>query len=174
MSKFKKFGGIILLTLCLTSASKLCGAEALAQGSIEEPVSVKSVFSYEQVSELKKYIKEEFDVLYGHNGEITKLREERDQQKIRAERYKSKLEARKDYISPRDVQAAVNIERLALVTEFNKYLIEYSQSTEGKDKKLSHVNLTQMFQKFINLQLSVNLNNPGEVTVAQSAIQSKK
>ena len=173
MVKFKKLIVVSFLAICLSSGFRVCAVEAA-----QLPTSAV-VFSDEQVNEIKKYIHEEFEKLCAQksagdaNEEVTKLREELAKQKKRAHSYKHKLDAKKDHVSPQDVQATVNKEKLALISEFSKYMAEFSNAAENKDKKLRHVDVSKMFQKFINLNLSLTLTNPGEVTVAQSAIQGK-
>ncbi len=134
-------------------------------------------FSLEEIAKINLIVKKEFDRLYEEKSkeeiseEITNLNRKLESLRKKCARYKHKLRAKKDYVSPETLKSEVDKVKVNLVLEFNRYLSDYINNSENKGKKLKQLDLGKIFSNFININFT--FNNPNDVNVSPTLIKGE-
>lgn len=124
--------------------------------------------------ELKKRINELESEQVKLNGKITDLSAENINLKTssatykkRMQRYKRKLEEKKDCVTAEAMQAEIDKVRTQMILDFTGYLSEYIK--QNPSKKIKNIDLRGLFSRFINFNVNYTAN--GDTTVAPLAVK---
>lgn len=183
MKKIKKLTGFIF-TLLITSifinaygASENAGISAVKLSDTQPLQENQGGFSSEETEKIKILIKEEFNKFYEKKSkknnieEIAALNQKLGKEKKRCSHYKNKLHAKKDYISPKELKNEIDKVKLNLILEYNRYLNDYINKSENKDKKVKQLDLNKIFSNLISLNFT--FNNPKEVNLNPTLIKGE-
>ncbi len=163
---FKKFIAVSLI-LSGTCFGKILAREPIPTPNSQNTQSSQSLLNDSQIAQIKELIKEEIEI---HSQEEA-LEKELDRKRKQCKKYRKLLAQKENYISPENVQKEVTTEKMKMLLEFNKYLYEYFNNSENKEKKLKCLNLDKALSGFINLNFTIN--NPKKVNLAPSLIKGE-
>ncbi len=87
--------------------------------------------------------------------------------KRRMQRYKRKLDEKKDCVSTEVMQAEIDKVRTQMILDFTGYLSEYIK--KNPSRKMKNIDLRGLFSRFINFNVNYTAN--GDTTVAPLAVK---
>ncbi len=100
-----------------------------------------------------------------------KLKKQKSNYKKLAQKYKTELDSKSNYVSPEVLQNEIDKAKTELLLEFNTYLKEYIK--QNSSKKIKNFDTNTLFHNFVNFNINYTNNGNTEIVPNQANLNTK-